>query len=147
VRTLPISDLYNRGSMTKKRFENTYGSQDSLVVTHPTTNQPACSLSMTEQTGSPVFYTLWPYVEEQNCKDIFYVEIREQLRPTHPRGFAVHSALKDAQSRAWKRIWELHRMGRRHDSECIWCRTLSCASAAGGFTPQRQPLRTTQHLK
>ena len=40
-------------------------SWDSLVVTHPTTNQPACSLSTTDQTGSPVFCTLWPYVEEE----------------------------------------------------------------------------------
>ena len=51
------------GLSKKKSIENTYGSWDSLVVTHPTTNQPACSLSMTEQTGSPVFYTLWPYVK------------------------------------------------------------------------------------
>ena len=44
--------------VVKEKKKKTYGSWDSLVVTHPTTNQPACSLSMTEQTGSPVFYTL-----------------------------------------------------------------------------------------
>ncbi|KKA20051.1 Uncharacterized protein T310_5929, partial [Rasamsonia emersonii CBS 393.64] len=35
---------------------------DSLVVTHPTTNQPACGLSTAERTGSPVFHTLWSTV-------------------------------------------------------------------------------------
>ena len=54
-----------RRSGTNKKKKNTYSSWDSLVVTHPTTNQPACSLSTTEQTGSPVFCTLWPYVEEE----------------------------------------------------------------------------------
>jgi hypothetical protein len=37
----------------------TINSWDSLVVTHPTTNQPAHSLSTTEQTGRAVFYVLW----------------------------------------------------------------------------------------
>jgi hypothetical protein len=54
-----------------KKYKKTYSSWDSLVVTHPTTNQPACSLSTTEQTGSPVFYTLWPYVEDYYLKAIF----------------------------------------------------------------------------
>ncbi|KAJ5545229.1 hypothetical protein N7461_007533 [Penicillium sp. DV-2018c] len=38
------------------------GIEDSLVVTHPTTNSPACGLSTAERTGSPVFHTLWSYV-------------------------------------------------------------------------------------
>ncbi|KAJ5178505.1 uncharacterized protein N7500_001204 [Penicillium coprophilum] len=38
--------------------------EDSLVVTHPTTNSPACGLSTAERTGSPVFHTLWSYVLE-----------------------------------------------------------------------------------
>ena len=47
----------------KKKEENkTYNSRDSLVVTHPTTNRPACGLSTAERTGSPVFHTLWSYV-------------------------------------------------------------------------------------
>ncbi|RDH38148.1 hypothetical protein BDQ94DRAFT_156844 [Aspergillus welwitschiae] len=33
--------------------------RDSLVVTHPTTNLPACGLSTAERTGSPIFHTLW----------------------------------------------------------------------------------------
>ncbi|KAJ5140498.1 hypothetical protein N7448_003906 [Penicillium atrosanguineum] len=40
----------------------TYNSRDSLVVTHPTTNLPACGLSTAERTGSPVLHTLWSYV-------------------------------------------------------------------------------------
>ncbi|KAJ5790730.1 uncharacterized protein N7518_007741, partial [Penicillium psychrosexuale] len=42
--------------------KKTYNSEDSLVVTHPTTNSPACGLSTAERTGSPVFHTLWSYV-------------------------------------------------------------------------------------
>jgi hypothetical protein len=44
------------------RKRKTYNSEDSLVVTHPTTNSPACGLSTAERTGSPVFHTLWSYV-------------------------------------------------------------------------------------
>ncbi|KAJ9493020.1 hypothetical protein VN97_g208 [Penicillium thymicola] len=46
----------------KKVKTKTYNSEDSLVVTHPTTNSPACGLSTAERTGSPVFHTLWSYV-------------------------------------------------------------------------------------
>ncbi|KOS37153.1 hypothetical protein ACN38_g12065 [Penicillium nordicum] len=42
--------------------QKTYNSEDSLVVTHPTTNSPACGLSTAERTGSPIFHTLWSYV-------------------------------------------------------------------------------------
>ena len=45
-----------------KKKRKTYNSRDSLVVTHPTTNRPACGLSTAERTGSPVFHTLWSYV-------------------------------------------------------------------------------------
>ena len=45
-----------------KSKTKTYNSEDSLVVTHPTTNSPACGLSTAERTGSPVFHTLWSYV-------------------------------------------------------------------------------------
>ncbi|RAK87994.1 hypothetical protein BO79DRAFT_218343 [Aspergillus costaricaensis CBS 115574] len=43
----------------RPRMRNTYNRRDSLVVTHPTTNLPACGLSTAERTGSPVFHTLW----------------------------------------------------------------------------------------
>ncbi|KAJ5868120.1 hypothetical protein N7534_002673 [Penicillium rubens] len=46
----------------KNTGTKTYNSEDSLVVTHPTTNSPACGLSTAERTGSPVFHTLWSYV-------------------------------------------------------------------------------------
>jgi hypothetical protein len=55
--TGPVS-LIEAGIKQKK----TYNSRDSLVVTHPTTNRPACGLSTAERTGSPVFHTLWSYV-------------------------------------------------------------------------------------
>lgn len=41
--------------------------------------------------------------------DIYNVQIAKGLHSyAHPRGFAVPSDLKDVQSRAWKRIRELH---------------------------------------
>ena len=46
----------------RKNKKKTCNSWDSLVVTHPTTNQPACGLSTAERTGSPVFHTLWSHV-------------------------------------------------------------------------------------
>ncbi|KAJ5160562.1 uncharacterized protein N7482_007566 [Penicillium canariense] len=42
--------------------------QDSHVVTHHTTNWPACGLSTAERTGSPVLHTLWSYVPEREEK-------------------------------------------------------------------------------
>ena len=57
--------LYMLASLAKKKKKKkkkTYNSRDSLVVTHPTTNRPACGLSTAERTGSPVFHTLWSYV-------------------------------------------------------------------------------------
>ncbi|KAJ5520703.1 hypothetical protein N7463_001156 [Penicillium fimorum] len=50
------------GEVARRRTKKTYNSEDSLVVTHPTTNSPACGLSTAERTGSPVFHTLWSYV-------------------------------------------------------------------------------------
>ncbi|KAJ5494471.1 hypothetical protein N7463_010558 [Penicillium fimorum] len=50
----------------KEEKSKTYNSEDSLVVTHPTTNSPACGLSTAERTGSPVFHTLWSYVQERH---------------------------------------------------------------------------------
>ncbi|KAJ5520702.1 hypothetical protein N7463_001155 [Penicillium fimorum] len=52
---------FNNPKLTAKK-QKTYNSEDSLVVTHPTTNSPACGLSTAERTGSPVFHTLWSYV-------------------------------------------------------------------------------------
>ncbi|KOS36763.1 hypothetical protein ACN38_g12472, partial [Penicillium nordicum] len=56
-----------------------------LVVTHPTTNSPACGLSTAERTGSPVFHTLWSYVFVynwgRNGPDHQHVEILRRLFP------------------------------------------------------------------
>ncbi|KAJ5961119.1 uncharacterized protein N7479_008269 [Penicillium vulpinum] len=59
---LPGLDCGNERGFEKKNRQKTYNSEDSLVVTHPTTNSPACGLSTAERTGSPVFHTLWSYV-------------------------------------------------------------------------------------
>ncbi|KAJ6184931.1 hypothetical protein N7519_006232 [Penicillium mononematosum] len=60
----------------KKKHAKTYNSEDSLVVTHPTTNSPACGLSTAERTGSPVFHTLWSYV---------LVQVRDRFIECNPR--------------------------------------------------------------
>ncbi|KUM56468.1 hypothetical protein ACN42_g10749 [Penicillium freii] len=65
---------YERGSRRKKQKQRTYNSEDSLVVTHPTTNSPACGLSTAERTGSPVFHTLWSYVSCYLWEGIIYLK-------------------------------------------------------------------------
>ncbi|KAJ6189015.1 hypothetical protein N7519_003923 [Penicillium mononematosum] len=57
----------------------TYNSEDSLVVTHPTTNSPACGLSTAERTGSPIFHTLWSYVSVYVQKRIAAISIYTRL--------------------------------------------------------------------
>jgi hypothetical protein len=57
-----VRELAKESSAKNKAKTKTYNSEDSLVVTHPTTNSPACGLSTAERTGSPVFHTLWSYV-------------------------------------------------------------------------------------
>jgi hypothetical protein len=42
-----------------KKSPKTINSWCSLVVTHPTTIQPAHGLSVAERTGSTVFHVLW----------------------------------------------------------------------------------------
>ena len=51
-----------KAKLSKKDKRKTYNSRDSHVVTHHTTNLPACGLSTAERTGSPVLHTLWSYV-------------------------------------------------------------------------------------
>ena len=51
-----------KGKTRAKTKTKTYNSRDSHVVTHHTTNLPACGLSTAERTGSPVLHTLWSYV-------------------------------------------------------------------------------------
>ncbi|KAJ5129543.1 uncharacterized protein N7515_005582 [Penicillium bovifimosum] len=59
---LCTSIYHNSFKARRQNKKKTYNSEDSLVVTHPTTNSPACGLSTAERTGSPVFHTLWSYV-------------------------------------------------------------------------------------
>ncbi|KAJ5455541.1 uncharacterized protein N7458_003805, partial [Penicillium daleae] len=47
--------------------------QDSHVVTHHTTNWPACGLSTAERTGSPVLHTLWSYVLGNQLKTKYMI--------------------------------------------------------------------------
>ncbi|KAJ5196072.1 hypothetical protein N7449_006551 [Penicillium cf. viridicatum] len=49
-------------------------SEDSLVVTHPTTNSPACGLSTAERTGSPVFHTLWSLLVDKEYNEYSAIE-------------------------------------------------------------------------
>ena len=60
----------------KKIKTKTYNSWDSHVVTHHTTNQPACGLSTAERTGSPVFHTLWSYVLDSVKQQLIYAIVR-----------------------------------------------------------------------
>jgi hypothetical protein len=61
-----------------------------------------------EEEGNPLKYSsveVWVSA----VIDIYNVQITKGLHSyAHPRGFAVRSALKEVQSRAWKRIRELH---------------------------------------
>ena len=45
-----------------KKEAKTYNTEDSQVVTDPSTNSALSSLSMGERTGSRVFWKLWSYV-------------------------------------------------------------------------------------
>ncbi len=46
----------------QKEKYKTYNTEDSLVVTDPTTNPALIGLSMGERTGSRVFQWVWSYV-------------------------------------------------------------------------------------
>ena len=77
----------------KKKCKNgkTYNSRYSLVVTHPTTNLPACGLSTAERTGSPVFHTLWSYVFDtlDNAECITYFQSDLQIEKCSPHSAAI----------------------------------------------------------
>ena len=63
----PLRYLGERIEKKKKKIRQnshkTYNTEDSLVVTDPTTNSALTSLSMREQTGPRVLQWLWSYVE------------------------------------------------------------------------------------
>ena len=56
----------------KKR--KTYNTEDSQVVTDPSTNSALCCLYMGERTGSLVFSRMWSYVEENAVSVIYHVQ-------------------------------------------------------------------------
>ena len=62
------------------KTQKTYNSWYSLVVTHPTTNQPISSLCMAERTGCPVFLSLWSYVKER-ARIVIYISV--SIEKTH----------------------------------------------------------------
>ncbi|PYI29878.1 hypothetical protein BP00DRAFT_478314 [Aspergillus indologenus CBS 114.80] len=70
----------------------TYNRRDSLVVTHPTTNLPACGLSTAERTGSPVFHTLWSYVLSSRRGRLIFSDC-ERERVRNLRNHSVFEAI------------------------------------------------------
>ncbi|KUM55938.1 hypothetical protein ACN42_g11297 [Penicillium freii] len=87
----------------------TYNSEDSLVVTHPTTNSPACGLSTAERTGSPVFHTLWSYVLGSEWKSIMecttYDDRKDECAIDRVRTSEkwVSAAVRDTTRYSWSR--------------------------------------------
>ena len=60
---------------TKSRRQNTktYNTEDSQVVTDPSTNSALCCLYMGERTGSLVFSRMWPYVKDAGFNQRYVV--------------------------------------------------------------------------
>ena len=52
-----------KGNIKNTKKTKTYNTEDSQVVTDPSTNSALSSLSMGERTGSRVFWKLWLYVK------------------------------------------------------------------------------------
>jgi hypothetical protein len=71
INTLPSRPNACRGAASptpitrgkrKEKDKRTYNTEDSLVVTDPTTSSAVSSLSRGERTGSRAFYCVWSYV-------------------------------------------------------------------------------------
>jgi hypothetical protein len=67
-------EVQNPHQKKKLKKEETYNSEDSLVVTHPTTNSPIQGLCMAERTGCPVLLDLWSYVTVEEESGYIYSE-------------------------------------------------------------------------
>ncbi len=52
----------DRGWQNKTTKTKTYNTEDSLVVTHPTTGSALTSLTRGERTGSRIASRIWSYV-------------------------------------------------------------------------------------
>jgi hypothetical protein len=69
---------------SRKKKKETYNTEDSLVVTHPTTDSAVAGLSMGERTGSRIFQCLWSYVPVQGADGgymVFMVRAAVRMRP------------------------------------------------------------------
>ena len=55
-------------SQAEQKGKKTYNTEDSQVVTDPSTNSALCCLYMGERTGSLVFSRMWSYVEVVTAK-------------------------------------------------------------------------------
>jgi hypothetical protein len=64
-----VTKYQNRGKM------KTYNTEDSLVVTHPTTSSAVTGLSMGERTGSRVLQYVWSYVIDSVSEPIYVPEL------------------------------------------------------------------------
>ncbi|KAK7926539.1 hypothetical protein PG985_003537 [Apiospora marii] len=51
-------------SVIRSKKSRTYNTEDSQVVTDPSTDSALCCLYMGERTGSLVFSRMWSYVKE-----------------------------------------------------------------------------------
>ena len=58
----------------------TYNTEDSQVVTDPSTNSALCCLYMGERTGSLVFSRIWSYVTESLIM-IHYIQTFLSVKP------------------------------------------------------------------
>lgn len=57
--------------VSKKQVQKTYNTEDSLVVTDPTTSSALTGLSRGERTGSRILLWVWSYVKDETRKDSF----------------------------------------------------------------------------
>ncbi|KAK8862660.1 hypothetical protein PGQ11_008895 [Apiospora arundinis] len=59
---MEFRDRWTTGKKNKNDKTKTYNTEDSQVVTDPSTNSALCCLYMGERTGSLVFSRMWSYV-------------------------------------------------------------------------------------
>ena len=74
-----------------KKYQKTYNSGDSLVVTHRTTNPPVRYLISAEQTGRDISIGLWSYVK---IRSIIIIYISSQCMGSVSRPIQTHSRRK-----------------------------------------------------
>ncbi|KAF4978927.1 hypothetical protein FZEAL_4765 [Fusarium zealandicum] len=70
-------------SLSKRTKKTTYNTEDSLVVTDPTTNSALTSLSNGEQTGSRVPWWLWSAVLSAILPETISIHIKQSPSTLH----------------------------------------------------------------